>query len=313
MPVVVVLVLLLLVVAVVGLVVVVVRNTQMASGPAEIGPEQVRPVVLEFHVKGDEATVLFGVPLPEGEPDPVLKELLLHAAMDVLREKRSHDLPLGTVKRIRVFGRRGQEPVEVGVVELPEEGELPEVRVPELIPRAGLAGYDPLAHLGEMEVTVPPTVAERPPAEKLRPFHDEIRLTRELEAALRAQGIDPEAAGLEDLVLGLLRAAGYQVSVGVHGFEIAKGGKAHAYTARKGGTETIVLIVPHAEGEYPELDEQMINRFLVWFGQTSPERGLLITDKYGPYLIYEKERREPRCRFITRERLQSFIDSFSLA
>jgi len=310
-PVVVVLVLLLLVVAVIGLVVVVVRNTQVASGPTEAGPGQVRPVVLEFHVKGDEATILFGVPLPEGGPDPVLEELLLHAAMDVLREKRSHDLPLGDVERIRVLGRRGEEPVEVGVVELPEQGVLPEIRAPELIPRAGLPAYDPLAHLGEMEVTVPPTVAERPPAEKLRPFHDEIRLTRELEAALRAQGIDPEAADLEDLVLGLLRAAGYQVSVGVHGFEIAKGGKAHAYTARKGGNETIVLIVPHTEGEYPELDEQMINRFLVWFGQASAERGLLITDKYGPYLIYEKERREPRCRFITRERLQSFIDSFS--
>jgi hypothetical protein len=38
----------------------------------------------------------------------------------------------------------------------------------------------------------------------------------------------------------------------------------------------------------------------------------LITDKYGPYMIYDKERRNPKLRFITRERLQPFVDSFAL-
>jgi hypothetical protein len=37
-----------------------------------------------------------------------------------------------------------------------------------------------------------------------------------------------------------------------------------------------------------------------------------VTDKFGPYVMYEKERRDPRCRFITRERLQVFVDSFAL-
>ena len=39
---------------------------------------------------------------------------------------------------------------------------------------------------------------------------------------------------------------------------------------------------------------------------------MLVTEKYGPFMVYDKERREPRVRFITRERLQTFVDGFSL-
>jgi hypothetical protein len=39
---------------------------------------------------------------------------------------------------------------------------------------------------------------------------------------------------------------------------------------------------------------------------------MLITDKYGPFLIHEIEVNQPRVRFITRERIQRFIDSMAL-
>jgi hypothetical protein len=39
---------------------------------------------------------------------------------------------------------------------------------------------------------------------------------------------------------------------------------------------------------------------------------LLISDKFCPFIVYEKERREPRVHFITRERLQQFVDSLAL-
>ena len=38
----------------------------------------------------------------------------------------------------------------------------------------------------------------------------------------------------------------------------------------------------------------------------------VVSDKFGPFLVYEKERREPWVHFITRERLQQFVDSLAL-
>jgi hypothetical protein len=37
-----------------------------------------------------------------------------------------------------------------------------------------------------------------------------------------------------------------------------------------------------------------------------------VSSKFGPFIIYGQEQREPRVRFVTRERLQKFIDAFSL-
>ena len=51
---------------------------------------------------------------------------------------------------------------------------------------------------------------------------------------------------------------------------------------------------------------------MVRFEQSGTERGLLVSDKFCPFIVYEKERREPRVRFLTRERLQQFIDSLAL-
>ncbi len=313
---VVVVVFLILVVAVVGLVIVVLRNPVTGAAERdEAAAEPVRsvPALLEFHVRGDEVQVFFAVPLPEGGAGPVLEDLLAHEGIEVLREKRAHGLPLGDLRRVRVFGRRGEDPVEACVVELPGDEQLPEVRAPELVPHAVLAGYDPLAHLGEMEAeAAPPQLEERPAGETLRPFVAEVRLAAPVEAALRAQGIDPAGMRLDDLVLGLFRAAGYGMIVDAHGLRIGEGDRADVYRVTKAGAETILAIVPHEPGTYPELAESVVNGFLVLFGRLGPDRALLVSDKYGPYLIYEKERREPRCRFVTRERLQAFVDAFAI-
>ena len=70
--------------------------------------------------------------------------------------------------------------------------------------------------------------------------------------------------------------------------------------------------MPHEAGAYPELETSAMNQFLVGFSTARTDRGLLITDKFGPYSVYEKERANPSCRFITRERLQAFVDSIAL-
>jgi hypothetical protein len=39
---------------------------------------------------------------------------------------------------------------------------------------------------------------------------------------------------------------------------------------------------------------------------------MLITDKYGPFMIHDIESQDRRMRFVTRERAQAFIDSMAL-
>jgi hypothetical protein len=39
---------------------------------------------------------------------------------------------------------------------------------------------------------------------------------------------------------------------------------------------------------------------------------MFISDKYGPFTIYEIEANQPRVKFITRERIQRFVDSMAL-
>jgi hypothetical protein len=267
---------------------------------------------MDFHVHDTVASIYYNVPLPEGDVDEHLKDLLCHDASLVLHDKRASGLPIDHVVSASVFGRRGDEFVEIGVMELEEPGVIPEIAVPELIPHASMGGYDPLAHLGEQEFDVQPGVAGRESEEGLGSFLDEITIARSVEVQLRGVGVDPSNASLEDLALSLLKIGGYEVDLDRAGVSTVDSGTAELYTARKAGSETLVVIVPHAEGEHPELLERIVNTFVVEVAQTNPQRALLITDKFGPYLVYEKERSDPRCRFITRERLQAFVDSFAL-
>jgi hypothetical protein len=282
------------------------------SRPASVARDQLRPILADFHVRGDVAEIHYAVPLPPDEVDDHLRDLLCHDASLVLHEKKGHGLPIGQVTRATVFGRRGEEAVDVGVIELEVPGEIPEIAVPELVPHASATGFDPLAHLGEKDFEFQPGVADRKPEEGLLPFLDEIVIAKSVEARLRAAGIDPANVSLQDLSISLLRTAGYEVEVERAGLSTIESGNAEVYTARKVGADVLVVVVPHADGEHPELLERMVNMFGIEVAQTNPVRALLITDKYGPYLVYEKERVDPRCRFITRERLQAFVDGFAV-
>ncbi len=283
-----------------------------AVGPVGPAPDQLRPVLVDFHVHGDTAEVYYGVPLPSGGIDDHLRDVLFHDASLVLHEKRSHGLPIGQVVRAVGYGRRGEDPVEVGVIDLEEPGVIPEIAAPELVPHAFSAGFDPLAHIGEQEFEVVPSLASRTPDEGLPPFYEDLVLARSVESKLRAAGVDPEHMTLSEFALTLLAAGGYQLVLERLGSSMPDGSSASMYRAQGGGTDALVVIVPQSPGEHPELSERVINAFIVEVAQRSPQRALLITDKTGPYIIYDKERADPRCRFITRERLQAFADSFAL-
>lgn len=222
--------------------------------------------------------------------------------MLVLHEKRAHGLPIDQVTRAEIYGQRGGKPVEVAVLELEEPGEIPELAIPELVPHAAAGGYDPLAHIGEQEFDIRPGVGGSEPKGGLPPFSDEIELAQSVESQLRAIGVDPHDVSLSDLTLSLLKIGGYSVT--------PRSGD--SYLAQKAGAISLVVVQEHQAGEHPELSEQAVNAFVIAVAQTNPQRALMVTDKFSPYMVYEKERSDPRCRFITRERLQPFVDSFAL-
>ena len=262
----------------------------------------------EFHVQGETAAVYFDVPLPEGDVDPVLSDLLMKEAVEVLREKKSHHLPLEQVTEVKAYGTRGGRDVVVGSIPLETPGALPEIDHVEIVPHFSSVPFDPLTHLGEKEHTVPrggaADITGTPEAAALRPLSEELSLTGRIEAGLRAQGIDPATMSAGDLALGLMKLSGYTIQDGT---------KPNTYLVATPGQRTFLHIVDHEESGYPELDESQIKEFQIGFASAGADRGLLVTEKFGPYLIYDAERRNPKTKFITRERLQDFVDSFSMS
>lgn len=295
-------------VAVVAAVIYIVRKGAQ-SNPVALG-SQIAPVeafrpgaqVAEFHVEGDAANVYFDVPLPEVE-DAVLEQLLLHEAVEVVREKR-HSLPIDQVTRVVAYGKSGTEYAKVGELGLETPGTLPPPAPPPVVFKQ--AAPDPLAAFSGGPDGPPPGVATSVPEEGVGPAGADLQLPAEIESGLRMQGVDPGSSSAGDVVLGLMRLGGFSVSPPTvnQGYE--------AYIATSATGRTFVCVDPLGDSEYPELDEPMINRFMVDFAQSGAEQGLLVSDKFGPFLVYEKERREPRVRFITRERLQQFVDSLAL-
>ncbi|MFQ5523197.1 MAG: hypothetical protein ACE5F5_06420 [Acidimicrobiia bacterium] len=262
-------------------------------------PNAPRAPVAEFHVHGNEARVTFDVPLPD-EDDEVLNEILVDEAVEVVREKR-HSLPIDDVTEIVVFAGKG-DPREIGRTKLKAPGELPSpVRPPgfsytHLVP-------DPFAAEGETDHGVVYDTKVDVPADELAPLAADLRLPTGLARGLRAVGVDPEAASGPELILALLRMFGYQIE---------KTASADTYLARKDGLTIFLRTDAYRPGDHPELDDGVINRFLADFSTSRADQGLLVTDKYGPVRVYEIESRQPRCRFLTRERVQRFIDSMAL-
>jgi hypothetical protein len=247
------------------------------------------------------ALVSFDVPLPEDEIDDVLRDLLVAEAVEVVREKRHH-LPIDDVRRVIALARRDGQWTEVGGVDLDTPGELPPPVMPTLLPQLA---RDPSVDPFEAAADLPeqaPGLATDAGKDSLEPFAAEMRLPASVEAGLRTQGIDPASAEAGELVLGVMRLVGYTITPS--GTDTVEAGRA--------GRRALVRVVHHRPGEHPELSEQDIRRFAVDFASSGADRGFLITEKYSPFEVYDRERREPRCRFITRERLQHFIDGLAL-
>ena len=270
---------------------------RLARVEAEVGQ---RAPVADFHVKGNEARVTFDVPLPSDD-DEVLNELLVDQAIEVVREKR-HSLPIEGVTHIVALAGR-DEVTEIGRTELSSPGELPPP-----VEATGLSlthvARDPFAgQFDETDHSVRYDTKADVPADELRPLQEEITLPKGLERGLRATGVDPAQLSGPELAVSLLKLFGYSIS------DHAVPG---SYMALKDGISTYIATDPYVPGEHPEMEESVIRQFLATFGASGADRGMMLSDKYGPFLVHEIESRQPKVRFITRERLQRFIDSMAL-
>lgn len=260
-----------------------------------------RPNVASFHVHDNEARVTFAVPYPD-EGDEVLADLLLGEAVEVVREKR-HTLPIDDVTEVVVFA--GEEPArEVGRMSLETPGVLPPPsRFTDILNLTSI-GADPLAaEFGAPPPTIPETVAQAR-SDQLEPLGEVIRLPKAVATGLRAQGVDPDNMNAAQLVTGILSLFGYTVTPGI--------GEGH-YTASKGGTTTLIVSEEYSPGDYPEVEESAIRSFVVAVEQSDADRGMFVSEKFAPFTIHELERRNPRIRFVTRERLQKLVDSMALS
>jgi len=259
---------------------------------------RLRPPYREFHVDGNVAHVTFEVPLGVGGADDVLSGLLVKEAVEVLREKQREDAVLSGIEAVRAYGRRAGADVLVGEVEVAVSDELPEFGFPVVELRD--VDMEPEAQIDSGRSDF----AARASGDRLDPIGEEIELTSTIDAGLRAQGVDPETMSAGELVLGLLRLSDHQVTAGA---------AADTYIAKRPGIVLYVKVVDHEGGSYPELDEADMRAFVAGFTQSKAQRGWLVTDKFGPFSVYEKERRMPECRFVTRERLQGVVDGFALS
>lgn len=271
---------------------------EAAAGVVSADMGRPRPTVAEFHVQDGTARVHFEVPLPASGADEVLAELLGREAVEVVREKR-HSLPIGDVTRVTALGRFGADWLEVTSIGLDTPGELPPPMLPEMLPHAGRGDFDPFEHISGLPEHAP-GLAEGRRGEDLEPMR--LRLPATASAGLRAQGVDPDGSDAIDLVLGLMRAAGYSIS--------STGDD--TFMAVLGGGRTMLRVIPHEAGSHPEVDETAIRRFVVDFGASGADRGILLSEKWSPFEIYDRERRDRRIRFVTRERLQAFVDALAL-
>ncbi len=261
-----------------------------------------RPKLAEFHVRGSDALVTFDVPVPSGETDPVLADLLVTEAVEVTREK-SHSLPIDQVTTVVAMAGSGADRVEVGRRQLENPGELPPPLGVEHMLHFAKIGFDPLDK--QFDDDGAQVGFEAPPAhgDQLGPIGTELRLPKAVDVGLRSQGVDPATMSSGELVRTLLSLFGYSIT---------RGEKPNTYFSDKAGQRTYIREEPHTGDDYPELDASVINQFMADFRSSGADRGLLVTDKYSPFEVYEREKREPRVRFVTRERLQKFVDSLAL-
>ncbi len=271
-----------------------------ASRPGRADGFDARPRVADFHIRDDVALVLFDVELGAHVEDHAA-EVLTAEAVEVVRDK-SESLPIGHVTTVVAQAKGAEGSIEVGRVHFETPGELPPPPVAPPPPHASSVGFDPLEAYSEGLSGAPPSVASSRRDDELGPAGIDLTLPSTFADSLSNTGVDQASMSAGEVALELLSSVGYRV---------APGPKPDCYIANRGGANTYIYVV--GLGDYPEIESRHINSFMVDFLASKAERGLLISDRYGPFEVYDREKREPRVRFVTRERLQGFVDALTVS
>jgi len=258
---------------------------------------------VDFKVEGTTAHVFFDTRIPPEGADDVLAGLMGREAMKVFARKADH-LPLEEVKHVAAHGRRGGETVVVTTADVhhPEamdhlDEPRPAVKASEVHPEVA----DPLAALHAMDLGR--GAGYRGGSDELPPLSDELTIPAKVIAAVAGPGGSVAGMPLQEFIAGMLKESGYDVS-------LAAGGTG---TARKAGSTTYLQFVEHEPGSHPELGEEALDSFVRRYISSGADRGMLFTAKFGPYAVYERERRNDKIKFMTRERLQAFVDSVAMS
>jgi hypothetical protein len=240
------------------------------------------------------------VPLDD-EDDEVLNEILVDEAMEVLLDKK-HTLPITDVHEVVVFAGRGA-PREIARTKLPSPGVLPPPPPVSLL-HLGNVAPDPFKADADTSPAATYETKSQVPADELPPIGNELKIPKGLQRGLRAAGVDIDRASGPEIILGLLKLFGYQIEASP---------EPGVFNAIKDGETTLVVVEGYSPGDHPEVDEGRVRAFAGRFTMSSAKRGVFVSEKYAPFMIYDIERNEPRLRFITRERLQEFIDSMAIS
>ena len=266
------------------------------------------PEVTEFHVKGDTAAMVFNVPLGESEAGQHLVDLLSAAGVEHIRALVDDGLPLDGVARITISAMRNGSPEQIGSVEFAEVGTLPSATD---MPALHAVEHDPVAVLAAVvadeSVTSAPTSTGT-----LEPVSSFLELTGPCEARLRAAGVDTSTMSHGELCRGLLRIGGYVINDATPQASLTSAPDAEVFSATRAGQRLQIVVLSHVEGEYPEVDDRVLAELAVLASSPKVDKVMLVTDKFSPYSMYDRERRSDTVVFVTRERLQAFVDSFGL-
>lgn len=314
MDIVIVVVVIVIAIALIGLIVFLLKSVGQSAEQsideraASATPRRPSPAIASFHVRGDTAAVVFAVPLGTSEAGHHLTDLLAANAVEHVREKMQAGLPLEDVRHIAVSAMRGDTAEVLTTIDLPNVGELPDVSP--ILGRDTVV-HDPIAALEAVaaDSTIAPPSHDR---EGLEPVTQLVELSAPTEAHLRSMGVDPSSMALRDLVTGLIAVAGYRIDEGRRAPTMTRVPTDDVHWIARGGDTAVLAILEHVDGSYPEVDDAVLGEFAAIVAQASPKRGIFVTDKFGPYSMYDRERRDKRLVFVTRERLQSFVDSFGL-
>lgn len=260
-----------------------------------------RPTLLEFHVEGEVARVIFDASISETETDPILAEMLIGEAIEVVREKRDH-LPITEVTRVVVLAGK-PDPVPVGETKLKAPGRLPPRPLGSPLQTLTRTGSDPLDRQFQATDKAPLSSTSKTSRDtSLPPISTELNIPGPVERGLRAIGIDTETMTATELVVGTLKLSGYRVE---------PTSSPSNQMAHKEGKTTLIQEDFYQPDGHQVVEEKTLRSFMAQFSSSGADRGVLVSDKYAPYQIYEMEQRQPKCRFLTRERLQGVVDTLA--